>query len=630
MTNEKFKQLNKDAIYLFNEGKYYNAYNLFGAHPGKEDKKQGTRFTLWAPGVKSVSVIGDFNDWDEKRFLLMSLGESGIWTGFIPGAKLGQAYKYVITTKRGKKYYKADPYGYQSEVRPRSASIIANIDFDWDDDKWIDQRDHSNHFDKPKNIYEVHLGSWKQHPKENPEDKSEQHFLSYKELEKELLPYVKKMGYTHLEIMPVMEHPLDDSWGYQLTGYYAASSRFGTPKEFKSFINKAHKMGIGIILDWVPAHFCRDEHGLSLFNGNKLYEKKEHVQWGTYVFDYGRPEVRSFLLSNAMFWLKEFHADGLRVDGVSSMLYLNYGVENEKEKVFNKNGGEGNLEAISFLQELSAMIGKYFPGSFTVAEESTAWPMVTYPPSDGGLGFHYKWDMGWMHDTLDYISTDYLFRKGNQKALTFSSMYMYSENFILPLSHDEVVHGKKSLMGRQQGDYERQFQGLKLLALYQMTHPGGKLNFMGNEIAEFIEWRFYESLEWFLLDYPAHKEHQEFIKKLNHIYLNEKTLWDNDRSTYGFEWIDADNAEQSVIVYERHSKSGRGLISCILNFGWNGYKKYRVGVTKPGLYKCLISTDGQDGTTVKSENIPCHGREYSIEIELPQSGGIILKRIGKC
>lgn len=628
MTNENFAKKNKDLLYLFNEGKYFHAFDLFGAHPCTEDKQKGTRFTVWAPGVKSVAVAGDFNNWNENAFLLMSLGESGVWSGFVPGAKEGQAYKYVVTTDKNEKHFKADPYAFFSETRPNSASIIKKLNFKWSDEEWITERDSSNHFDKPKNIYEVHLGSWRQHPKENPEERSEQHFYTYKELEKTLVPYAKKMGYTHIEIMPVMEHPLDDSWGYQVTGYYAATSRFGKPEDLMSLINAAHNAGIGIILDWVPAHFCKDEHGLAAWNGHKLYEKTEHKQWGTYTFDYGRPEVKSFLLSNAMFWLSKYHADGLRVDGVSSMLYLNFGIENPKDKIFNKYGEEGNLEAIEFLRELSDMIGQYFPGSFTVAEESTAWPMVTYPPNDGGLGFHYKWDMGWMHDTLNYVQTDYLFRKGNQNALTFSSMYMYSENFVLPLSHDEVVHGKKSILGRQQGDYERQFQGLRLLALYQITHPGGKLNFMGNEIGEFIEWRFYESLEWFLLDYPAHKDHQAFIKKLNHVYLKEKALWDNDRNPLGFEWIDADNAEQSTIIYARHSKSGRSTIVCALNFGWNGYEKYRIGVPKKGKYKLLLDTVNTKEYTVEAEKIPCHGREYSIEIKLPQSGGAILKRIG--
>ncbi len=629
MTNEEFKKLHKDDLYLLGSGKLYQAYKFFGAHPCTEDGKKGVRFTVWAPGLKSLSVIGDFNSWNKNAFMLQSLGSSGVWTGFVPGAKEGQAYKYFVRTDNGKEYYKADPYAFWSEMRPKSASIIRKLNYKWGDDKWMKKRDSSNHFDTPKNIYEVHLGSWKQHPKKNPEDKAEQNFLSYKELEDELIPYVKKMGYTHLEIMPVMEHPLDASWGYQLTGYFAATSRFGTPQELMSLIDAAHRAGIGVILDWVPAHFCKDEHGLVTWNGHELYEKKEHKHWGTLVFDYGRPEVRSFLLSNAMFWLKEYHADGFRVDGVSSMLYLNYGVDDPKEKVFNKYGEEGNLEAISFLQELSEMIGRYSPGCFTVAEESTSWPLVTYPPKDGGLGFHYKWNMGWMHDTLNYISTDYLFRKGNQTALTFSTMYMYSENFILALSHDEVVHGKRSILGRQQGDYERQFSGLKLLALYQMTHPGGKLNFMGNEIGEFIEWRFYEGLEWFLLDYPAHKEHQDFIKKLNRIYRKEKALWDNDHDYSGFSWTDADNAEQSVIIYERRSKSGRGIISCALNFGWNGYENYRIGVSQPGSYKCLISTDGTEEYTVHSEDVPFHNRQYSIKINLPESGGAIFKRTGK-
>ena len=460
MTTAEYYELNKDRIYLFNQGSYQNAYELMGAHPCTEDGQEGTRFTVWVPGAEKVSVMGDFNGWSEEDDQLQTMWDSGIWTLFVPGAAEGQAYKYRIETGNGQILYKADPYGYWSEKRPKSASVIRRLDYEWHDGEWMDRRARSDHFRQPKNIYEVHLGSWKRHS-DRPK---EEQFYTYSEIAADLVPYAKKMGYTHLEIMPVMEHPLDDSWGYQLTGYYAATSRFGTPQQLMELIDTAHQAGIGIILDWVPAHFCRDDHGLVRFNGEMLYEKTEHPQWGTLVFDYGRLEVKSFLLSNAVFWIEKYHADGLRVDGVSSMLYLNFGIDDPEKKRFNKYGEEGNLEAIDFLQDLARTVGARFPGVFTVAEESTAWPKVTHPADQGGLGFHYKWDMGWMHDTLEYISTDYLFRKYHQNQISFSMMYAHSENFILPLSHDEVVHGKKSIIGRQQGDYQRQFAGLKALA----------------------------------------------------------------------------------------------------------------------------------------------------------------------
>ncbi|MBQ1891753.1 MAG: 1,4-alpha-glucan branching protein GlgB, partial [Firmicutes bacterium] len=475
MDIKTYTQKHKDDIYLFNQGTFYKAYEMLGAHPAEEDGKKGTRFSVWVPGAKAVAVEGDFNGWSKDADQLQPVGTSGIWTGFVPGASEGQAYKFYITSKRGSSFDKADPYAFWSEMRPKSASIIRTLGYEWHDSAWLEKRARTNHFEQPKNIYEVHLGSWKRHT----EQQGEAQYYSYEELADELVPYAQKMGYTHLEIMPVMEHPLDDSWGYQVTGYFSATSRHGTPQGLMKLIDKAHQHGLGVILDWVPAHFCRDQHGLIKFNGYKLYEKREHPQWGTLIFDYGRPEVKSFLLSSAHFWLEKYHADGIRVDGVSSMLYLNFGIDDPAQKTFNKYGEEGNLEAIDFLRSLSDMVGQRFPGVITAAEESTAWPMVTYPPKDGGLGFHYKWDMGWMNDTLRYISTDYLFRKHDHNKLTFSMMYAFSENFILPLSHDEVVHGKRSIIGRQQGDYDRQFQGLKVLAAYQMTHPGGKLNFMG-------------------------------------------------------------------------------------------------------------------------------------------------------
>ncbi|MBQ2311104.1 MAG: 1,4-alpha-glucan branching protein GlgB [Firmicutes bacterium] len=625
MTTAEYYELNKDRIYLFNQGSYQNAYELMGAHPCTEDGQEGTRFTVWVPGAEKVSVMGDFNGWSEEDDQLQTMWDSGIWTLFVPGAAEGQAYKYRIETGNGQILYKADPYGYWSEKRPKSASVIRRLDYEWHDGEWMDRRARSDHFRQPKNIYEVHLGSWKRH---SGRPKEEQ-FYTYSEIAADLVPYAKKMGYTHLEIMPVMEHPLDDSWGYQLTGYYAATSRFGTPQQLMELIDTAHQAGIGIILDWVPAHFCRDDHGLVRFNGEMLYEKTEHPQWGTLVFDYGRLEVKSFLLSNAVFWIEKYHADGLRVDGVSSMLYLNFGIDDPEKKRFNKYGEEGNLEAIDFLQDLARTVGARFPGVFTVAEESTAWPKVTHPADQGGLGFHYKWDMGWMHDTLEYISTDYLFRKYHQNQISFSMMYAHSENFILPLSHDEVVHGKKSIIGRQQGDYQRQFAGLKALAVYQMTHPGGKLNFMGTEIAQFIEWRFYEELEWFLLQYPSHKAHQEFVRKLNHVYKDNLALWELDYQDRGFEWIDADDSEHSVYSYARFSGNRAYPVICIINFGWNGCGNYRIGVPRPGKYKVLINSgdESAEGRIIKSQNVPMHGRPWSIELDLPQTCGIILKKI---
>ena len=625
MTTAEFYQLNKERIYLFNQGSYQNAYELLGAHPATEDGQDGVRFTVWVPGAKRVNVMGDFNGWSEDACDLQTMWDSGLWTIFVPGAAENQAYKYRIVTKRNKVLYKADPYGFWAEKRPKSASVVRKLDYDWHDGEWMEKRAHSNHFEQPKNIYEVHLGSWKRHIYRESEDQ----FYSYSDLAADLVPYAKKMGYTHLEIMPVMEHPLDDSWGYQVTGYYSATSRFGTPQQLMELIDAAHQAGIGVILDWVPAHFCRDDHGLVRFNGEQLYENHEHPQWGTLVFDYGRPEVKSFLLSNAVFWIEKYHADGLRVDGVSSMLYLNFGIDDPAKKRFNKYGEEGNLEAVAFLQDLARTVGARFPGVFTVAEESTAWPKVTHPADQGGLGFHYKWDMGWMHDTLKYIQEDYLFRKYHQNQISFSMMYARSENFILPLSHDEVVHGKKSIIGRQQGDYDRQFAGLRALAVYQITHPGGKLNFMGTEFGQFIEWRFYEQLEWFLLGYEKHKAHWDFIRKLNHVYKDNLALWELDYQDSGFEWIDADDSEHSVYSYVRYPKNRAWPVVCVINFGWNGCGGYRIGVPRPGAYKVLINSGDEagEGRIIEAQDVPMHGRPWSIELDLPQTCGIILKRI---
>ena len=620
------KEPQKELLYLFNEGKYYNASDIFGAHLAEKDGEAGARFTIWVPGAKSVHVYGDFNGWNDWNISLSPVGSTGVWTAFVCGAKKGDKYKYVIETAKGEKLIKADPFAFWAEKRPATASVIWDMDFEWSDSRWIAKREKTDHFKQPKNIYEVHAGSWKK----NGED-----FYNYRQLADELIPYAKDMGYTHIELLPLMEHPFDGSWGYQVTGFYSATSRYGTPQDLKYLVNKAHKAGLGIILDWVPGHFCKDAHGLYMMNGEYLYEKEEHPQWGTMKFDFGRNEVKSFLLSNAMFWIKEYHADALRIDGVSSMLYLNFGIDDDSKKKFNKYGDERDLDAVSLLQELSDMVGNYLPGVFTIAEESTAWPLVTYPPRDGGLGFHYKWDMGWMNDTLRYISTDTLYRKYDHNLITFSMMYTFNENFVLPLSHDEVVHGKASLIGKMPGDYYQKFSGLRLLALYQITHPGAKLNFMGYEFGQFIEWREYEGLEWFLVDeYETHRKHLQYIKELNNFYLKEKALYSNDRNWKGFEWIDADNAEQSVYIYCRTCASGKHKDIVVLNFGTGYYEDFRIGVPKEGTYIESFNSDrleyGGSGCTnegeLKSEKISCHGKEQSISIKLAPLSGIILSK----
>ena len=625
MDIREFISNNKDRIYLFNQGTYHRAHELFGAHAAEEDGKEGVRFSVWVPGAEAVSVIGDFNGWNDSVHPLSPAGNSGIWTGFAEGAREGQAYKYSIKTDSGLELIKADPYAFRSELRPKTASVIHSLEYEWKDSDWMEKRALNDVFSSPLNIYEVHLGSWMRHT----DRQDEAQFYNYRELAQTLVPYVKKMGYTHIELLPVMEHPLDDSWGYQVTGYFSATSRYGTPQDLMFLIDEAHRAGISVILDWVPAHFCPDAHGLAQFNGHDLYEKRRHPQWGTLIFDYGRPEVKSFLLSSAHFWLEKYHADGIRVDGVSSMLYLNFGIDDPKQKTFNKYGEEGDIEAVFFLQDLSRMTGRNFPGAILCAEESTAWPNVTKPPETGGLGFHYKWNMGWMNDTLRFVSEDYLFRKNDHDLITFSMMYAFAENYILPISHDEVVHGKRSLIGRQQGDYNRQFDGLKALAVYQMTHPGGKLSFMGSEIAQFIEWRFYEEIEWFLLSFDKHREHRDFIKKLNRVYLKEKALWEQEHSWDGFTWMESSDSENSVLSYVRWPKSRRHPLLCVINFGWNGHDDYRVGVPVPGDWEVLISSadPSSEGTILNTQPIQYSGQKQSVSLRLPTTCGMILKHI---
>ena len=634
---EKKYQITQEDLWWYGEGTNYRSYQMLGAHLMEVDGVSGVRFAVWAPGARSVRVMGEFTGWLEGEYYMEPLESSGIWACFLPGIWEGALYKYVIETASGEILHKADPYAFSSELRPGTASRVVSLDYRWKDGLWMTNRAKRDHFKKPLNIYEVHLGSWRQHdaPRVGEKDVPPEAFYNYREAADELVPYVKEMGYSHIELMPVMEHPFDGSWGYQVTGYYSATSRYGTPQDLMYLVERCHKAGIGVILDWVPGHFCRDAHGLGRFNGEKLYEDMDHAHWGTYTFDFGRKEVRSFLLSNAVFWMELFHADGLRVDGVSSMLYLNFAIDDPSQKRYNKYGEEGNLEAVSFLQEFNRVIGQQFPGTFTVAEESSAWPMVTRPPEEGGLGFHYKWDMGWMNDTLKYMKTDFPWRSYEHGKLTFSMMYAFNENFVLPLSHDEVVHCKSSLIGRQPGDYWRQFAGLRLLALYQMTHSGGKLNFMGNEFGQFIEWRDYEGLQWFLLDFEHHRKHLEFIKALNHVYLEQPSLWQRDFSWEGYRWIDADNSWDSILSYIRQGDKPNDQTVVVINFQTDSHFHFRIGVPKAGKYKEIFNSDelrfGGSGQhfnpdVLQAENIPANGMDWSIEVTIPPLGGIILKK----
>lgn len=619
--------LTDDESLRFENGTWTETWKKLGAHPASRDGHCGYEFAVWAPRAKSVHLAGSFNKWKKDTFAMLRSENGGVWHLFVPGLSEGELYKYIIETENGDIIYKADPYAFFAERVPGTASRTYDPDgYEWHDELWLSQRRENGHMNRPLNIYEVHPGSWKR--------RDDGGWYSYKELRDELIPYAVKMGYTHLELLPVMEHPYDGSWGYQITGYFAPSSRFGEPKEFMAFIDECHQAGLGVILDWVPGHFCRDEHGLGRFDGEKLYEKEEHAQWGTYKFDLGRGQVRSFLVSNALFWLEKYHADGIRVDGVTSMLYLNFGVDDPKLKKFNEKGTEEDLCAIDFIRQINTTVSERFPDVMMIAEESTAWPLVTYPPYDGGLGFHYKWDMGWMNDTLHYMQTDFPYRPGNHNLLTFSMMYAFNENFILPLSHDEVVHGKCSLIGRMPGDYWRQFAGMRLLAMYQICHPGGKLSFMGNEIAQFIEWRYYESVEWFLTGFEAHDKYRGFIEKLNGVYRREKALWENGDSWDGFTWLDANNSGQSILSFVRHGKNSDDDLTVLLNFRTDAYTDYRVGVELAGEYEEILNSDaaeffgsGKVNTgPLKSEEIPWHGKKRSVAVDLPPVGGVILKK----
>ncbi|TFZ41418.1 1,4-alpha-glucan branching protein GlgB [Soehngenia longivitae] len=610
--------------YLFHEGTFYKAYEFMGAHPYNKRYFHGYRFVVWAPRAREIYLTGDFNDWDETSLPMQRISNSGLWHIAVEGVEEYDKYKYRIITEQGEVRYKADPFAFHSDTRPFTDSKVFDIKgYKWNDRQWLKNRG-KNLYNRPISIYEVHLLSWKQ--------KEGGVVYSYRELAKELVNYVKKMGYTHIELLPITEHPLDASWGYQTTGYFAPTSRFGTPKDFMYFVDECHKNDIGVILDWVPAHFCKDDFGLARFDGTYLYEsldraKAENEQWGTLNFDYTKPEVHSFLISNAIYWHDYYHIDGIRIDAVAYMLYLDFGGKDLK----NIYGGRENLEAIEFIKKLNSSVFKYYPDTMMIAEESTAWPKVTYPVDEGGLGFNFKWNMGWMNDILKYMELDPLFRKDHHNALTFSMMYAFSENYILPLSHDEVVHGKKSLIDRMPGYYEDKFANLRLLYQYMYAHPGKKLLFMGGEFGQFIEWRFYESLEWHLLGYEKHQKLQKFVQDLNKLYKEESCLYDIDDSYEGFTWIEHENYLESIISFERINKKGERLIA-IFNFTPVPRENYPIGVLEEGVYQTLFTSDHQryGGNTkrVKSyrtKNEPFHGRDQSIRVDLPPLGGIYLK-----
>lgn len=619
--------------YLFREGNHFRSYDFLGAHITTIEGCEGALFRVWAPNAAAVSLIGSFNDWKAEGYAMTKSEDSGIWSIFVPGLKEWEMYKYEITASDGRKLVKADPYAFYSELRPGTASRLVSLGkYHWKDQSWMECRKKLNIFERPVSIYEVHPGSWKQKP--------DGEFYTYTELAEELVEYVKAMGYTHIELLPLGEHPFDGSWGYQATGYYSPTSRYGSPHDLMYFIDKCHQEGIGVILDWVPGHFCKDDHGLRLFDGTPLYEysdprKGENYGWGTCHFDLGKPEIHSFLISNAVFWFEKYHVDGLRVDAVASMLYLDYD-RKPGEWVPNKFGGRENLEAVEFLRKLNKVVFEYFPNVMMIAEESTTWPLVTAPTYLGGLGFNYKWNMGWMNDMLKYMSMDPIHRKWHHNLITFSLMYAYTENYILPLSHDEVVHGKKSLLDKMPGDYWQKFANLRVFLGYMAAHPGKKLLFMGGELAQFIEWRYDTGLDWLLLDYEKHREMQHYVRQLNGVYRNEKALWEQDHVFEGFEWIDANNYEQSIIVFMRKGKTLSDTVIIVCNFTPVVYEDYKIGVPFMGDYLEIFNSDstefGGSGQlnagrlTARSQK--WHNQQYSIEIKVPPLAAVYFKPAG--
>ena len=611
---------------LFYSGRDCRAFDYMGAHPFVQDGEQGYLFRVYAPEAEKVSVMGEFNDWNRDADY-MTRDEQGIWEKFIPNIPEYAAYKYSVWAKSGDVFDKSDPYGFHFETRPGNATKAYDLDgYEWGDASWLDWRKKHLPYSNPVNIYECHLGSWKMHEDGN--------FYSYRQLADELVPYVKEMGYTHIEFMPLTEYPFDGSWGYQVIGYFAATSRYGTPKDLMYLIDKAHQAGLGVIMDWVPAHFPKDGCGLVEFDGSHLYEyadplKMEHKEWGTRVFDYGKVSTRNLLFSSAMFWIEKFHMDGLRVDAVASMLYLDYNRQGEWRP--NVHGGRENLEAVDFLRLLNEYILTDHPDVMMIAEESTAWPMVTKPGYDGGLGFNFKWNMGWMNDMLCYCSADPFFRKDMHDKITFSFMYAFSENYILPLSHDEVVHGKCSLISKMPPPYENQFGSLRALYGYMAAHPGKKMLFMGGEFAQFSEWAYQRGLDWMLLDYPAHRQMQAYVKALNHFYLATPQLWEQDTDWRGFEWISHEDNRNNIIAFRRVAKDGSDIV-VVVNFSPEEQQEYRIGVPITGTYEEIFTSDktefggsGMANGKLKTENKPMHGQEQSIVLKIPRFGVLFLK-----
>lgn len=633
MTEEKtWANISRFQTYLFNSGDNFKSYEMLGSHKVKIDGVDGWRFAVWAPKAVSVRVVGDFNDWNGYDKMLERIETSGVWYGFFTDIEEGMLYKYAIEAEDGETYYKADPYAVKSELRPGTASVTKDIsnNYKWGDKAWISARGKNSTLAEPMNIYEIHIGSWKIH-----DDGS---FYTYRELADELVPYVKKMGYTHIELMPITEYPFDGSWGYQVTGFFSATTRYGESEDLKYLIDKCHKNHIGIIMDWVPAHFPRDAHGLRMFDGTPVYEYAdprlgEHKDWGTMVFDYSKSEVVSFLISSAYFWAEQYHIDGIRVDAVSSMLYRDYS-RNDGEWVPNEYGGNGNLEAVDFLKKLNKIMGTEFPNFMMVAEESTAWPLVTTPPENDGLGFNYKWNMGWMNDTLRYMAMDPYFRKDNHSLLTFMMMYAYSENYILPLSHDEVVHGKGSMLNKMFGEYDEKFAAYRTLLGYYMTMPGKKMLFMGGEFGQMLEWRYDDQLEWNVLEIDKHKRLHQYVKDLNHFYMENKALWELDTSWDGFRWVNEADSENSVLSYIRRGRHAADNVVVVANFTPVERPIYKIGVPLAGEYEVVFHSSavkygGNKRITkkvYKTKNMQFSDMMYTIEVAIDGNSVMFLKK----
>ncbi len=615
--------LSEEDIFLFNEGSHYRLYEKLGAHPATVSGKEGAYFAVWAPNARHVSVTGDFNGWNKMSHPLQPKASSGVWEGFVEGIPEGSIYKYHIES-RYKSYNvdKADPFAFYAETPPKTGSVIYRLDYEWGDSDWMKTRRPHNSIYAPISIYEIHLGSWKRKVEED-------RFLTYRELAPELTEHILKTGFTHVEFLPIMEHPFYGSWGYQITGYFAPTSRYGTPRDFMYLVDYLHQNGIGVILDWVPSHFPTDQHGLGYFDGTHLYEHEDprkgfQPDWQSYIFNYGRSEIRSFLISSALFWLDKYHVDGIRVDAVASMLYLDYSRKKDSW-IPNEYGGRENLEAIAFLKKLNEAVYQYYPDTQTIAEESTAWPMVSRPTYVGGLGFGMKWDMGWMHDTLQYMSRNPVHRKYHQNEMTFRMLYAFNENFVLPLSHDEVVYGKGSLLGKMPGDDWQKFANYRLLLGYMYTQPGKKLLFMGAEFGPWNEWNHDGSLDWHFLEYDRHLQLQNWLIELNKFYRAEPAFHELDCDPGGFEWIDASDALQSILTYLRRGSSTGDIIITVCNFTPTVHTGYRIGVPRGGVWKEVLNSDGlqyggsdqRNLASLRAEKIPWHGRSHSIEIIVP-------------